>query len=281
MFYSPSSQFQGSLLGSIVVQSLVDASLINSSWYRQLDSWLDNLLAIGDIDKASSSLKASELALASIPLILFFHENIPQLLAKLRQIDPSEKNNSEKIEDVLIWGYALALTLREPVDRQKLVARIIDGVGQISTPLWGKIEQIKQFLTTNTTLDLVTYHLSQQEHPSQNAIALAIYCFASTPQDFRLSVSRARQTPYPLTAPLTAALSGASNGWKGIPLAWRCQAKEKLDKLDCSTKISRLFDTWSGIYAPQQASLDSSVAIALPLRMQYRSDLKIISQGEY
>ena len=68
-----------------------------------------------------------------------------------------------------------------------------------------------------------------------HTVASAFYCFVSTPDNFKQSVINAvmggRDTD--TTAAVTGALSGAHNGWQGIPSRWLegVEARERIEKL--------------------------------------------------
>jgi hypothetical protein len=108
-----------------------------------------------------------------------------------------------------------------------------------------------------------------------SAIALSLYFFLDTPEQFDLSLKRAALINYPLVLPFTGALAGAYHGFTGIPLAWRFIPTE----LAFPDRIRHFWGQWSGVLS--ENTLPFSTAIASPLVIQQRPNVPLISQGEY
>jgi hypothetical protein len=108
------------------------------------------------------------------------------------------------------------------------------------------------------------------EQPYLWPIAMASYCFLSTPQHFRLSVDRAAHIPGqpPLTIALTGILVGAANGTTRIPPSW-CTNDDHTTK-QLMQLAEKLWVMWAGVYQPGMRLTSRSQAIAAPAVIQKR-----------
>ncbi|MBD2058572.1 ADP-ribosylglycohydrolase family protein [Oculatella sp. FACHB-28] len=179
------------------------------------------------------------LAIAALPIALFFHADPHQLEQELQQADKVWRHRPELSDGVLAISYALSLALREQLDPTQLIAEIVEELElnrdrptttDPSAPSNSAnfVEQLRFTQSLNqTSLDRATAQIRDQLSKSQTGldaltIAIAFHCFLNTPEDFCLSVIRAAQLHRnPQTTCLTAALSGAYNGISSIPLSWR------------------------------------------------------------
>ena len=298
MYYSLLSRFQGALLGSAIGAALstpVPQDNQRPNWYKilhyQSSEQIDRLKQVGFIwgetekpKEEYSQLKFSssgEAAYLCLPIILFYHENFSLLQQKIRQIGQSWQWSAEVLEDVLIWGYIVALILRENLDTKNIIKQILVGVGERPTPLWQMLKQVELWLIENQSLEQVVEKLSHQT--KEWSIPLSLYCFNSTPEDFSLSICRATnyQRQAKITAMLTGSLAGGYNSIVGIPTNWRKISYQNSLYQAIKQQGKILFDNWSGVY---RANLNESIiereAIAAPGTIQTRSSLRIISQQE-
>ena len=107
---------------------------------------------------------------------------------------------------------------------------------------------------------------------AHTCIALAFYCFLSTPENFRLAVSRATRTSYQphLTTALTGALAGAYNSIIGIPVSWRLTANRISQGTQRLSLAKRLIEVWAGVYDVSVLTQDQPLAVAAPRVIQPR-----------
>jgi ADP-ribosylglycohydrolase len=227
-------------------------------------SWIDEVLDVLEIPLEQSSKELSSeqssseqvggspipnfpqidagLAIAALPIALFFHADPHQLEQELQQADKVWRHRRELSDGVLAISYALSLALREQLDPTQLIVEIIEelelncdrsSIADPSTPANSAnfVEQLRFAQSLNrTSLDRATAQIRSQLSKAQTGdvltIAIAFHCFLNTPEDFCLSVIRAAQLHQnPQTICLTAALSGAYNGVGSIPLSWRSALK--------------------------------------------------------
>jgi ADP-ribosylglycohydrolase len=211
------------------------------------------------------------LAIASLPIALFFHADPDQLEQQLQQADAVWQHQPDLKDGVTAVGYALSLALREQLDPDQFIAEILEELlsgdrpsSKASMDFQGQSNhqsnyqssfikqlQLVQSLTKaspdKTDPEPATGELrhrlkvEQLDQPDTLSIALAFYCFLNTPEDFRLSVTRAAQLhSSPQTVSITAALSGAYNGINSIPLSWR----SALNHANAENSQSPLMQLW-------------------------------------
>ncbi len=303
MRYSLFTRFESAWLGGMLGEALAHnnqqkdwlkiANYQPSIWIQQARAIAQSLCEIGRLepqngqkievgaDSSQVISNSNQAALTALPIILFYHENFSFLAAQLRQNARYWQDSTVILEDVLIWGYILALALREKLDAKHLVDRVLVSVGAKQTPLIGQLEQIKIFLAQGRSLEQVVEKLSTRTNLSQVALSLAIYCFATTPEDFYLCIRRASSTGKlaSLTTALTGILAGAYNGIVGIPLNWYVPSRTNSVYQAARQQAKHLYQAWSGIYQPEAAEI-SGLVVASPKVIQSRSSLSIISQKE-
>jgi ADP-ribosylglycohydrolase len=310
MRYCALDRFKGAWLGSILGEALANhqykSDRIKIIQY-QPQEWLllrntiaeeiiknKGLAAESSINIADNQLKNSvnsdHASLLLLPLIIFCADNIALFKDILTHNNLYLLKSPEAIEDVLIWGGAISLALKEKLGAEELnasslIERVLIGVGVNNTSLIKKLKIVDRAWRRGSSFNELLEELSSFGNRSQTAIALSFYCFASTPEDFALAVKRAANTGNLAltTAALTGALSGAYNSLTGIPLYWNIFGNENQAYGEVMTTAKELFDTWSGIYSPQDHHVSSDAvfsAVASPLIIQTRTSLKIISQTE-
>lgn len=226
--------------------------------------------------RTRTSITIAECALATLPLVLFFHDNEikqQQLLmqtAKLWQRPPGTEVG------LLAFGFAVAQMLQERLERLTLLPQTIAYLKQSTAKptaslldLVSRLEQVQTLLHHGAALHPAIEQLRAGTTQSDStAIAIAFYCFLSTPDDLRLSLLRAARSGdvAPVVCALTGALSGAHNGLNGLPLVWQMSnsipllwglSGEEMNQL-----AARLFAVWSGVYASGTAT--NVLAIAAP-----------------
>ncbi|MDF0551553.1 ADP-ribosylglycohydrolase family protein [Kamptonema sp. UHCC 0994] len=190
-------------------------------------------------------LHPSEAAIATLPVAMFFHENKAKLREKLEQVAGVWQTPSQVEQDLAVGtlgvGYAIARALKEKLNPSTLISETLTYLG-VDTPLGNLLVQVQILLEQNASLEAAQTQLYKSavvkhkpEVPQRSLdlkfvspsffvpIAIAFYCFLSTPENLRLAVIRAaRMGVEPqLTCSLVGALSGAYNSAVGIPVEWR------------------------------------------------------------
>ena len=301
MTYNTCDQFQGIWLGSIFGQALIDRTdrgnrltfdFSSPDWLKQRKQATAILLeAEGLADSRQNKFQCGRNLLSILPWILIYGEDRDSLkltINKLyRTILPSEARE-DTIEDIFLWSHLLRLLLntsRSPLDFKLWCRQAIENAEVSNLLLINKLTTATAAVRDGMSLQQLSEKLDFEDNSRQTAIALAYYCFVTTPEEFSLSVTRAANIPYLawLTAPLTATLSGAYNGMTGIPKNWRAIAERHSDyHLEIELAI-KLFRAWLGVYPADCEELRDREfhAVAVPQLIQPRKSLKIISQTKF
>jgi ADP-ribosylglycohydrolase len=241
-----------------------------------------------------SILHPCEAAVAALPVAMFFHENTAKLREKLRLATDAWQHQKapEWQTGVLAVEYAIARSLKEKLDPSTVMMQTIAYL-EIDNALTELLLQVQILIEEGADLERAATHLfksatvvrspgsDHEKNPQADSIvnpatfipiALAFYCFLSTPEDLRLSVVRAARCGIAgqLTCALTGALSGAYNGAAAIPVEWRqalstgklrsaTEGRESsIGGMGSDAKIvelaNNLFAVWAGVYSPKTGS---------------------------
>jgi len=277
MRYSLFSRFRGTLLGALLGANLAKSGEKQSQTVSEMGKLMllgtESLIALSKLDLDdwkqrqqqelpnfnANNTVSSEIILASLPVALFFHDNLLKLRSNLLATYQLWGDDLVVRDGILAIGYTIALSLTEKLDSQTLIPQIISFIGETPTSLPKKLLQVNDLLTKHAGLETAKAELTTQDKPS-SAIAMAFYCFLSTLEDFRLTVLRAtlhptRLLPSQTIGAIVGALSGAYNSTAGIPILWRVLHSSP----DSSTGIlvnlpqmleltDALLAVWSGVY---------------------------------
>lgn len=262
MRYSLLSRFRGALLGAVLGEALgrswPDSSASSSALppslavEEMLDYTCDRLIAHGRLDADALEPIAAELTepiqmmAASLPVILFFHEQphrLQQQLTVLIQHSPS----SDLGDAIELMAAAIAHILQE---RRLLpqLSNLASGCSQPSPERLAFLEQVQSLLGQEASLEQAVRQLGlAQKSPPLGALALALYCLLSTPEDFPLTMIRAlRAASYPAFAGLLAGgLAGAYGARAGIPPEWQLRYAQTAAGFK---RADQLLAAWSGMY---------------------------------
>ncbi|NEO08554.1 MULTISPECIES: ADP-ribosylglycohydrolase family protein [unclassified Moorena] len=273
--------------------SLGDAGLSKaiSDWSKIATCGIESLIRCGNLDlgdwlvhceKAQPSIlslkgtaNSSEAAVATLPIALFFHEDEVKLRQKLLQAAAIWQNDSQRFESVLTIAWAIAIALTEKLDCPNLISRIIAYLGNYENQnTWvEQLEQLQSLLELGASLEQTVIQLrreqrrrNESEDDCSLSIALALYCFLNTPEDFRLCVTRAALTGYQsqTTAALTGALAGAYNGIISIPVPWLVALNLNITGVDPWQLADQLLAVWSGVYDVSAIAQFQKLAVVAP-----------------
>lgn len=230
-------------------------------------------------DSLGENFPEAAVAIAALPLALFCHDDGVKLRRVLQQAHQAYPEALKEIDGTLAVGYAIAQALKERLTPDQLLSDIISYLHQTlppSTPTTSNftnaLKRVQSLLQHRADLHRVAVELLKpsQKSGGTELIALAFYCFLSTPNDFPLSIARAariRDMPAIVCA-LTGALSGAYNSTAGIPTGLSLDSvvvqplNWGLSSLAVAALVARLFARWSGAY--DSDTFANSTAIAAP-----------------
>lgn len=283
------SRFEGGLLGSAIAGEYPQISPLFAPWEIIQDCAIATLVQTGklatqdwlkQIEKQDICLlekqktaTSSEVAAMILPLILFFHDLPHHLQGELTRTASLWLHPEESLAEILLWGDAIALILKEQVNISQLLPHLAThhpGCADILNPIQDSCDR---GLSLKQTLKILG-----DRRPAAREIALALYCFNFTPEDFPLCLHRALQLTQqaPLTAILTGAIAGVYNSTVSFPASW-CLSPSRHQTLQ---QGQLLFSAWSGCYSPNFGDRISHTAISLAGNLQPRKGFATISQRE-
>lgn len=262
-----------SQLGTCGVQSLIRCGRVD------LDDWWHLFGKTQSSRLLQSAASSSEAALVTLPIALFFHEDSIKLRQQLQQAAAIWQNQPEALDGVLAVAYAIALALTEKLNCTTLIPRILDYLGTSHTPVVHQLTQVHTLLQQgaglNTTLTQLRREAKSRGEPlgrPDTSIALAFYCFLTTPEEFRLCVSRAARIRYhpQITTAITGALAGVYNSLTGIPVSWRLAAHRLNSGILRQEAADHLLESWAGVYNVSESAPSQRLAVAAPQVIQPR-----------
>ena len=283
MRYSPISRFKGTLLGAFLGESLVSSGEIQFQSHldfgRMAVLGIQSLIASGRLDlddwierQQQESLHLAvtddisiKIIISTLPVALFFHENPIKLRQNLLRVLKIWEDDPVVRDGTLAVGYAIALALNEKLDPLTLIPQTISFIGETPTSIPKNLLRVQNLLEQGAGLSRAQAEFAKEEQLT-NTIAMALYCFLSTLEDFRLAVLRAThngnsqvQDATPLssqaTGVITGALSGTYNGTGGIPVNWQVLLLQRNSPAWGLTSFSQMLEltdafvaVWSGMY---------------------------------
>ncbi|KAM3096848.1 ADP-ribosylglycohydrolase family protein [Phormidesmis sp. 146-12] len=270
MQYGLLTRFQATLVGAILGEAWAMGTIVGqlttqpfpmqSLTHHYLEQLLRHKFNLEAFDQPLSGTDVTaKMAIALLPVGLFFHEDPLRLWQNLERAIASVENPKIDPRGVFVVECAIAEILQERLDPLTLIPQLLvtlETLDKSKSPLVEQLQQVQTLLTQPAGLD-AALKLGR----SKGAIALALYCFLSTPEDFRLSLLRAARSHQPAVCALTAALSGAYNGLSGMMIEWRMA----IDATETLSQAGRLLSHWSGVYNPMD-SLTSAVAAPQVIR---------------
>jgi hypothetical protein len=271
----------------LLTQEFSTINLTNLTNLTKLFSSL-GIDAVSMTDKVNG-LNFSSNLLSWLPLIIFQTDKQNLSLELTKKSNLQSVNSTGDIylsQDMSIWAYLLTSVLNHQMgllDKKLVTEEIFQHNLMPVNPLTEKLNIVFKGIKSGSSLQQLTQQLSSPDRLQATAIALAWYCFATTPHDFKLSVGRAASLECNLawlTTALTATLSGAYNGMTVISHNWRTQIKQSQSWNLENQLLLKLFRSWLGIYnvegEDQFYNLELD-AIAPAQFIQSRQSLKIIS----
>jgi hypothetical protein len=285
-----------------IAQLLLEQQVTITNFSNFTDFFSSLALPFGEgISTQPDSLKYNSNLLALLPLIIFSPDE-QDLCGKLREKHNLKSANYSSYiyfsQQVLIWSYLLTTILNNqfnPSSPTGLIEEILTQRQMPENPVTDKLQLVCQGIQQGNSLAQMVEQVSATKQCGATAIALAWYCFATTPQDFKLSVKRSARidsninsninsSSGGLITALTATLSGAYNGMKLISQGWNTEPEQEQYWHIENQLLTKLFKSWLGVYAVEKNHEHYNLefdAIARPRLIQPRQHLKIISQFSY
>lgn len=216
----------------------------------------------------------SEIAIAILPLVVFFHEDELKLRQALQSASQQLGGQPDSILGAWVVGFAIAQALQERLHLPTLIGQILTVLPSVTpetanvTHLAQQLQQVQSLVSQRAGLEQARTQLIRQASEQGNlkicqqttAIALAFYCWLSTPEDSQLAILRSHRLAYrpSVVGALTGALSGAYSGYTSLPVNWCLAVKSSIQaeasvtseqvQPDWVTLAANLLSTWSGTY---------------------------------
>ncbi|MDJ0658783.1 MAG: ADP-ribosylglycohydrolase family protein [Crocosphaera sp.] len=240
-------RFRGTLLGVIIAQRMIEQkqTLLNWEITNQkisIDLIKNETISIETCEAIApkdSSISSGGFILSILSLILFFHETETFLSEQLEKINQSNIIDKSIINDILLFRQIINSILKQEDD-------LIKNISNLSPSL----EKLQIFLENQTPLTEIKQQFRQKTVLDNNYLLLALYCFSRTPNNFKLSILQAFQFNHPVILGITAAISGAYNGYYNIPIPWRFSINKQKSYDLWDQQISQLWAKWLGVDDP-------------------------------
>ena len=307
MKHSLLSRFRGLLLGAVLGEAC-----FRHPWPMAARSVLGQKLPFGDLPLASVCLShtiatstttliqqqlnptaksltpspattESEMLVALLPVILYFHEKNSRLQQQIQQHLPTAASPELEVAAMVV-AEAIAQILQEKCSPNTFIPQLLAAISLPETSLTRQLELVQDLIQARASLLRTVQALMLADAPDKidvgRAIALAFYCWLSTPESWLLSLQRVQRIPNqtPLITVMTGAFSGAYNGQFRVLSPWQQQHLFAYweDSFPSQTQIVSLADqlmaVWSGCLQPLSLSTDQphirDVAISAAGRMR-------------
>ena len=227
-------------------------------------------------------ITVSELALAVLPIILYYHDNLHQLESLLYQNAQYWRIPPSNLDGILWWSATISLILREKLVPEDLWQQLAMTCKIFSTSFRENLKSLQILFNQGLSIVEITEELSWTVNPGNLPFLLSLYCFFQTPENLSLALKQATKVENRTAEllALTGFLSGAYSSRTGLPVKWDkfCQNRDDYQKI-CQLG-RRVFDLWSGVYLPGN-NVNISAIVATPRTLQNRPHLTVISQKEY
>jgi len=271
MRYSLPIRVRGIFLGAFLGESLACGNEKSSQGLCDLGKMSvlgsQSLIALGRLDvddwlnrQQQASLNFTpikdfwgHIILATLPIVVFYHEDNQKLRENLLQILVAWKVDPMLRDAALAVGFAIAQSLTERIHRLTLIPQTISFLGQTSTSFPERLSKVHTLLTDKSLLGKKptspTFALKLEDEITQ-----IFYYFLNTLEDFQLTVLQAISSP--ARGAITGALSGAYNSIIGIPVNWQILSSAINSSLAAErTSFSQMLElcdillaVWSGVY---------------------------------
>ncbi|MBD1824230.1 ADP-ribosylglycohydrolase family protein [Cyanobacteria bacterium FACHB-DQ100] len=257
LLYRFQAAMMGALIGeTIALQSLNRVPARRYSLDQLMQFYAESLITPERIETEDhpifrEPLTTAESAIALLPVFLFFHEDFLKLRQNAQTVLRLWQNSAVSELDLLAIGYTFSQALLESLNPRRFVTSMFEVLlpPPEGVPKLQRLQQVETMVQQGIGLEEATQLILTLSDATLGdaAVALALYCFLSTPGDFRLSVLRSLQIGYrtPTVAALTGALSGAYNSTIGLPSEWRMSVPQQAEIQQLS---QQLLASWSGMY---------------------------------
>jgi hypothetical protein len=328
MRYPLLSHFQGALLGAAIGEVLgANCQNLSQKSWLEVDHWgfqplscLPETGAVGqrvlqEIQRLTRDLASPDavqmaslptagvlpvLAIATLPLALFYHEDRWQRHTQVRQRLEQWQQPPDAYPIIGLVSDLLALAVQGNLNPRQVILQLLahPEQGQLPPSAVEMLQQaqfwLEQFWLEPAPRQPFGSMIDAWLEPVANspeqadfaAILLALTAFLATPDAFQVALLRvARQHQPHLVCALTGALLGAYGGKASLPPDWRQALRAPLGRrsplfplwdVQSEAELLKyaqlLLATWSGVYNPRQNlnNFTASAVVAAPQMIRSR-----------
>ncbi len=262
----------------------VDGAMQVAEALIQANDWPPPSMALDTPQRFASGVTHGTLAIATLPVALFFHDDLLLQQRHLRQAVQTWGGTPSMADWVTVFGYAIAQAMKEHLEPSQFIGHLLSCWNSApelqprSPQSQPSLELLHSLVNQGAAARTAILALDKQLPQEEKTIALALYCFLSTPDSWHLSVRHAARLfpAHPALCALTGCLSGAYNSSSGLPLAWKVASLQTSATSSSPPPIqikgrelaTRLFATWSGMFAASHRLAVHTLSVASP-RMSY------------
>jgi len=251
MDYSLLNKFRGAWLGSMIATQVQVKAITNRKNQNQPDEireqqpaiylaqeqlfelaqrqWrsLNNLRDVNSQDEtqqpelSQSKSTAHNLALLSLPIILYYHDNWSYLASFLHsQIEKSRLPSTNK-NFLLIWAYAIRLGLRGELNLQNLTQQILTGTKITNSSVHQSLLALESSCQRgNNSQNLLNNH----SDTSELIIILSLFYFLNNEDNFNLSTQQGLHQKKDYYSYVISKTEDIMGGWSGSNFAKETKA---------------------------------------------------------
>ena len=154
-----------------------------ADWHQRLEQM--NFSPLPTLER----LSCGEVAVATLPIALFYHEADGKLRQNLSQVAQQWLKSSESSDGVLIVGTAIAQSLQGALEPATAIAQIVRLLDVSESPFRSQLGQVETLVKAGAGIEQVRAQLVQSDAALSGSIpiAIALYCFLSTQSALQLS----------------------------------------------------------------------------------------------
>ncbi len=245
------------------------------------NNWPPQAMPLDITQLCVSGVNHGPLAIATLPVALFFHDDLLLQQQHLRQTVQTWGGTASMADWVTVFGYAIAQALKEHLEPSQFLAHLLSywnsadpDLQPRSPQMQPSLEVLHSLVDQGASARTAILALDKQLPQEEKTIALALYCFLSTPDSWHLSVRHAARLfpDHPALCALTGCLAGAYNSSSGLPLAWKVASLQTSATSSSPPPIqiqgrelaTRLFATWSGMFDASHRLASHTLSVASP-----------------
>jgi hypothetical protein len=293
------NRFRGAFLGTWLGESAALPHLHPPTWTLQALAATDRLGCDQGIQAQPPSVQTQFKLLPDLlPIALLYHDQPQQLQQMLRAAQAASglEDGLDSSESAAVMGQIISLILRERFVASELIPQVIRDLDlPLQLPLVQELLQVQRWLSEPADLATVAQGLKAADSPDRlpDLLAVALYCFLSSPDNFQISLRRLQRLTYqaPDQAPdgalagvILGAISGLYGGLLSLPMTGQhqnWQNEQQADLLDATwadanwdlslfQRADWLLTRWSGASSGQWLQQPHVSLVAAPRVIQPR-----------